>query len=392
LEWWGEVRLALQGFLDQHGVLAGFILVLTEEAGVPVPVPGDFLMLALGVHARQGHVELWQALAILEIATVLGASILYFAAARAGRGLVYRYGRYIHLTPSRLDRAERWLSHHGTGAIVVGRLTPGLRMATVIGCGIFGVPFWRFLPSLALGAFVYILIYTLLGYFVGPAVLQLVEGIHLPLGVFGSLLPLVLLLVWIVRARQGVHLGQRTDAGLPDGRHRWRDGAIAGGLATVISTLTMNVLVHAAGDLVLLAPGDLIERARARLAVLAFIHVIGPLLLLAALPAFMVIGVVWGAVYAQWVEPHFHWPDWLSGLCFALLPLSTALVVVLPLLDGAAPELGRLGPLAAASEAVRHAVYGAALGIIYPLRLVRFPEWRASGPSTAPANAAPSSA
>ena len=153
MDWWGEVRLALQGFLDQHGVLAGFVLVLIEEAGVPVPVPGDFLMLALGVHAHQGHVQLWQALLVLEIATLLGASVLYLAAARAGRGLVYRYGRYIHLTPERLDRAERWLGRHGTGAIVLGRLTPGLRMATVIGCGIFGVPFWRFQgrPSLEHG-------------------------------------------------------------------------------------------------------------------------------------------------------------------------------------------------------------------------------------------------
>jgi hypothetical protein len=73
MDWWGEVRLALQGFLDQHGVLAGFVLVLIEEAGVPVPVPGDFLMLALGVHAHQGHVQLWQALLVLEIATLLGA-------------------------------------------------------------------------------------------------------------------------------------------------------------------------------------------------------------------------------------------------------------------------------------------------------------------------------
>jgi len=71
MDWWGEVRLALQGFLDQHGVLAGFVLVLIEEAGVPVPVPGDFLMLALGVHARQGHVQLWQALLVLQIATLL---------------------------------------------------------------------------------------------------------------------------------------------------------------------------------------------------------------------------------------------------------------------------------------------------------------------------------
>ena len=49
MEWWDTIRLSLQGFLAEHGVLAGFVLILIEEAGVPVPVPGDFLMLGLGV-------------------------------------------------------------------------------------------------------------------------------------------------------------------------------------------------------------------------------------------------------------------------------------------------------------------------------------------------------
>jgi len=375
--WWDEVRLALQAFLDQHGVLAGFLMILIEEAGVPVPVPGDFLMLVLGVHAHEGRVPLWQALLVMEVATLLGACFLYLLAARAGRGLVYRYGRYMHLTPERLDRAERWLLRRGSMAIVLGRVTPGLRIATVIACGVFKVPLWRFLPSLALGAFLYILMYTLLGYFLGPTVLGVVTAVHLPLGVLGSLVPLVLLLVWIARARRALDLGPTTAAGAADRRHRWRDGAVAGGLATVVSTLTMNVLVHAAGGLALLEPGDLIERTRARVAVLVFVQVIGPVLLLAAAPAFMAVGVFWGAVYAEWVEPHLHWPDWLSGVFFALLPLSVALVVVLPLLGSASTAVEPLGPLAAVSEAVRHLAYGAALGVTYPLRLARIPaRWR----------------
>jgi membrane protein DedA with SNARE-associated domain len=385
VEWWDEVRLALQSFLDHHGVLAGFVLVLVEEAGVPVPVPGDFLMLALGAHARQGAVPLWQAIVVLEAATLLGASVLYFVAARAGRSLVYRYGRYMHLTPERLERARRWLERHGSLAIVAGRLTPGLRMATVIACGVFNVPFWRFLPGLALGGLLYILLYTLLGYFVGPAVLDVVEGIHLPLGLLGSLVPLVLIVVWIARARRGLHLAVHTEASVVDRRHRWRDGAVAGGLATVVSTLALNVLVHLSGDLALVAPGDLLEHARARLAVLALLRVIGPVLLLAATPAFMAVGVAWGAVYAEWVEPRLHYPDWLSGLAFSLLPLGVALVIVLPLLDGASPDLGSLGPLASASEALRHLVYGVALGTIYPLRLARLPQrLRGEGPRWAP--------
>jgi membrane protein DedA with SNARE-associated domain len=379
--WWDEVRLALQTFLDHHGVVAGFVLILVEEAGVPVPVPGDFLMLALGAHARQGGVPLWQGVLAMEAATLLGASLLYVVTARAGRGLVYRYGRYMHLTPERLERAQGWLERHGSKAIVAGRLTPGLRMATVIACGVFDVPFWRFLPGLALGGLLYILLYTLLGYFFGPVVLEVVEGIHLPLGLIGSLVPLVVIVAWIVRARRGLQLATHTEAGVMDRRHRWRDGAVAGGLATLVSTLTLNVLVHLGGDLVLVAPGELVEHTRARLAVLALLRVVGPVLLLAAAPAFIAVGVMWGAVYAEWVEPHLHYPDWLSGLAFALLPLGVALVVVLPVLDGASPDLGRLGPLAGASEALRHIVYGIALGTIYPLRLARLPQRLRGGSS-----------
>ena len=389
MEWWDTVRLSVTAFIAQHGLLAGFWLILIEEAGLPVPVPGDFLMLGLGVHAREGGVPLWQALLVMEIATLVGASILYFVSLKAGRELVYRYGRYIHLTPARLDQAETWLRQRGSGAIVLGRLTPGLRMPTVIACGVFGVPYLRFLPSVALGAFLYILVYTLLGYFIGPPVLRALGEIHLPLGFLGSLIPLVLLLVWVVRARRALHLHAVTRADAPDPRHRWRDGAIAGGLATVISTLAMNVVINIVGDVVLLEPGNLVQRTQARLAVLAFVRVIGPGLLLLALPAFALVGVVWGAVYAQWVEPHVHLPDWLSGLAFSLLPLAVALVVVLPMLDGAAPELGPLGPLAGASEALRHAIYGVALGVTYPLRLARFSRGtRSAEPATAPAAAA----
>lgn len=388
MDWWDQIRIAIQAFMDQHGLLAAFVLVLIEETGIPVPVPGDFLMMATGANARAGRLPLWESLALLELATIVGASVLYFVTLRTGRSLVYRYGRYMHLTPERLDRAERWLARRGSVAVIVGRLTPGLRMATVIACGVFEVPYWRFLPSLAIGGFLYILLYTMLGYLFGPAVLDALSGIHLPFGLLGSLIPLLVLVIWIVRARRGLRLAEHTEASVVDQRHRWRDGAVAGAFATLVSTLTLNVLVHLTGDLALLAPGDIVQHARARLAVFAVVRFIGPILLLIAAPAFMAVGIAWGAVYAQWVEPHLHFPDWASGLAFALLPLTIALVIVLPLLNGADPQLGALGPLAAASETIRHLVYGVSLGLMYPLRLARLPR-PMRRPTAASASAVP---
>src|SRR5437868_13242414 len=207
VDWWTEVGLATSSFLDRHGLLAAFVFLLIEEAGVPVPVPGDVLMLVLGVHARQGSVPLWQAVGATWLGTIIGSIFLYLAARIAGRDMVYRYGRFIRLTPERLDRAETWLKKHGTRAVFLGRLVPGLRILTAVGCGVFEVPFLVFLPAMSIGALLYILVYTLLGYFLGPPVLAMLERVHIPFGLLGSLVPLTLILLWTFRTRQA--LGRR---------------------------------------------------------------------------------------------------------------------------------------------------------------------------------------
>ena len=178
MDWLTHILPIVAAFLDQHGLLSAFVVLLLEEAGVPLPVPGDVLMLVVGVRVHQAHLVLWQVLAVMEAATVLGAGILYVVSARAGRPLVHRYGRFLRLNPARLGRAEDWIRQGGWRAIVLLRLVPGLRIATVVGCGIFGVPFRLFLPALALGGFSYLVVYTLLGYFVGPEILAILAQLH----------------------------------------------------------------------------------------------------------------------------------------------------------------------------------------------------------------------
>jgi membrane protein DedA with SNARE-associated domain len=366
VDWWTEISLAMASFLDRHGLLAAFVFLLIEEAGVPVPVPGDVLMLILGVHARQGTVQLWEAVVVTELGTMIGSTFLYFAARKAGRDLVYRYGRFIRLTPERLDSAERWLKHHGTRAVFLGRLVPGLRIVTAVACGVFEVPFSVFFPAMSLGALLYILVYTLLGYFLGPPVLTVLEKIHIPFGLLGSLVPLTLILLWTYRTRQG--LGRRPTTLPVDREQQLRAGAIAGGLATIASTLLMNVVINLAGNIAFNAPGTLVEQTAARLA-FAFARDVQPVWLFVAVPAYLAVGVLWGAVYGfvgEELVPK-DWPDWLRGLAFAVVPLLISLGIVMPLLGLGFFGVGATGPVAVTGELIRHASYGALLGLLYPV-------------------------
>src|SRR4051794_10485217 len=284
MEWWRELRVASDAFLQQHGLGAAFIYLLVEEAGVPVPVPGDMLMLILGAQAREGKVSLWQAIVVLEFATMLGSTFLYAVSRWAGRDLVYRYGPYIRLTPRRLDRAEQWLRRHGVLAVVVGRLFPGLRIVTAVACGVFAVPLWQFVPAMAIGALLYMMLYALLGYFFGASVLGFFAGLDLSLDVLLSFALLMALLVWIVRARMALQAGLLGDAPtVQDGqkvptRRRLRSGALAGVMATLVSTLFMNVITHFTGALAFQAPGTIVVRTAQRLP-LAVVTEGGPWLL-----------------------------------------------------------------------------------------------------------------
>jgi hypothetical protein len=286
----------------------------------------------------------------------------------AGRGLVYRYGRFIRLAPERLDSAEGWLTHHGSRAVFLGRLMPGLRIVTAVACGVFSVPFRVFFPAMSLGALVYISVYTLLGYFLGQPVLDQLEKIHIPFGLLGSLVPLALIMLWTYRAREG--LGRRVTTLPPvDREQQLRAGALAGGLATIASTLLLNVVINLAGNIAFNAPGTLVEQTAARLAH-ALARDLEPIMLFVAAPAFLAVGVLWGVLYSV---PAERWsifrmePDWLTGLGFALVPLLVSLTFVMPLLGLGLFGVGATGPVAASGELIRHAVYGVLLGLLYPV-------------------------
>ena len=132
---WGRLAGVLFGLLNRYDDVAVFVLVLIEECGVPLPLPGDLVMMVAGFRVARGEMNLFVTLFLLELATLIGSSFLYWLAARGGRPLLYRYGRFIHLDRAKLDKAEGWVKRHGALAIVMGRIIPGLRMPTAIAAG-----------------------------------------------------------------------------------------------------------------------------------------------------------------------------------------------------------------------------------------------------------------
>jgi hypothetical protein len=310
----------------------------------------------------------------MEAGTVLGASLLYLLARRGGRGVVEHYGPLIGIGAAQLDRAEAQLQRHGALAVVLGRLLPGLRILTTIACGIFRVPYRVFLPAMSLGSLIYIVGYTMLGYFAGPAVLGLFEALHLPIGLVGSALPLLLLLAGLILVRRSLpHPLPR-----PALRtwQRLRVGLVAGLLASLGALWTLDLIVVVAGDLAWRLPDSSPAIAAGLLAEALTRDATGGLLWL-VMP--VVAGVGWGGVYAIWAEPRLPGSDPARGLLFAFVPYLVSGGLLAPLLAQVA-DATHVAPVALVAEAVRHGFFGLILGLAYPVLRARYPSARAVGP------------
>ena len=80
---------------------------------------------------------------------------------------VRRYGKWFHVTPSRVELAGRWLSHRGKWALTFGYFIPGIRHVTGIVAGSSGLPYRIFGTFAYLGAFLWATGFILLGWSVG---------------------------------------------------------------------------------------------------------------------------------------------------------------------------------------------------------------------------------
>lgn len=156
---------SLQPTLDHYGYLAVAGLVLLEDFGVPVP--GETVLILGAVYAGTGRLSIVLVGLLGFLAAVTGDNIGFAIGRFGGRPLVERFGRYILLTPERLDKATDFFERRGAGIIIVARFIEGLRQANGIVAGITDMHWARFTAFNAIGAALWVGLWASVGYFSG---------------------------------------------------------------------------------------------------------------------------------------------------------------------------------------------------------------------------------
>ena len=197
------------------GVPAALALLLPMEAGVPIPVPADLVMLLVGERVAEGHFPLWAAVVALEVIAVAGTAALFLVARGPGHALVSRFGSRFGLTDDRMARASAMVERRGRPALVAGRALPGVRTVTVVAAGASGLNARRAIPALAIGASLFLQLHLVLGYFLGPAARAAIDRVRGPAIIAFALLLAGAAGFWIARRGRRAGVNAFAEAACP---------------------------------------------------------------------------------------------------------------------------------------------------------------------------------
>lgn len=187
--------------LASAGLLAIIGLILLKEAGLPVPVPGDLVVIGAGVAASRGDLDPPTTLALLVVASIVGGIIQYALVRSVARPTLLRLLARV-TSADRLDRQAERLRRGGARSVAVARSTPGVRIVAVAASALAAIPPAAFIVGLAIGNALFISAHFGLGFVLGEPVLAAVGGALGPLAVAGVLLALLGGVGWYAVSRR----------------------------------------------------------------------------------------------------------------------------------------------------------------------------------------------
>jgi membrane protein DedA with SNARE-associated domain len=144
----------------------GIVFLMTVESSV-IPFPSELVMPPAGYLIHEGEMSWLPVIASGILGSMLGAVINYYLARRFGWPFFERYGKYFLLKPDSLDKAEKFFAAHGEITTFVGRLIPVIRQLISLPAGAARMPIGKFCLYTGLGASLWIVILTVVGWMVG---------------------------------------------------------------------------------------------------------------------------------------------------------------------------------------------------------------------------------
>jgi len=169
-----HIDVHLHNITENYGVLTYgilFLAVFIETGIVIMPLlPGDSLLFAVGALSARGSLQLPLIIGLLCAAAIIGDTVNYWIGKTIGPRVFTANSRF--LKKSYMDKTQAFYDRHGAKTIIFARFVPIVRTFAPFIAGVGQMAYGKFLAYNVIGGVIWVLLFTLLGYFFGnlPAV------------------------------------------------------------------------------------------------------------------------------------------------------------------------------------------------------------------------------
>ncbi|QKJ21773.1 DedA family protein [Poseidonibacter lekithochrous] len=174
------------------GYIGIFLMMFLESSFFPFP--SEVVMIPAGYLAYKGEMNIYIAIFSGILGSLMGALFNYFLAIKLGRSFLVKYGRYFFIKEETIVKMEEFFKSHGHISTFSGRLIPAVRQYISFPAGLAKMNIFVFSIYTTLGAAIWVIILTLLGYYLGDNELLIKE--YLRYIIIGILILLALLGFW----------------------------------------------------------------------------------------------------------------------------------------------------------------------------------------------------
>jgi len=171
-----EIVNAIVDIVGQLGYLGIFIMMFLESTFFPFP--SEVAMIPAGYLASKGEMNLFVAIMVGTLGSLLGALFNYYLAKKYGRQGVLSFGKYFFFNEVKLEKMEIFFRKHGSFSTFVSRLIPGVRQLVSLPAGLSRMPLNKFTLYTTLGAGLWTMVLALLGYLLGSNEALIEEYLH----------------------------------------------------------------------------------------------------------------------------------------------------------------------------------------------------------------------
>lgn len=157
----------MSGLVHHYGLLALFVIVMLESGGVPLP--GETALVAAGVFASRGRLDITAVIAVAALAAIVGDNLGYWIGRTGGRRLLERWRFVSRFFERALPWSERFFRRHGPKTIFLARFFSVLRVTAAWMAGVAHMRWGTFFFWNAAGGICWALLVGLVSYYAGQA-------------------------------------------------------------------------------------------------------------------------------------------------------------------------------------------------------------------------------